>query len=217
MNILFIGNSYTYFNDMDKLFEGICRENGHRVNAFRVTKGGRKMLSYLDPEDPVTQQLEAILRERHYDVCFLQEQSLLPARDYEAFRAGMTHVKRMVGSQADRFILYATWARKAGSPDLAENGWTPEQMTDLLYEAYCRLGRELDMAVSPAGLSFWRIACSHPELELHRPDMSHPTHLGSALAALTHYHTLFGEFPAQADSLGLNEQQLAAFRTAVCP
>ena len=121
MNILFIGNSYTYFNDMDKLFEGICRENGHPVNAFRVTKGGRKMISYLDPEDPITQQLESILRERHYDVCFLQEQSLLPARDYDSFKTGMTHVKRMVGNQADRFILYATWARKAGSLRLASS------------------------------------------------------------------------------------------------
>lgn len=215
MNVLFIGNSYTYFNDLDKLFEGICRENGHHVNAFRVTKGGRKTISYLDSEDPITQQLEAILRERHYDVCFLQEQSLLPARDYETFKAGMTHVKRMVGSQADRFILYATWARKLGSPDLEENGWTPEQMKDQLYAAYRKLGQELDMTVSPVGLSFWHTVCHHPEIELHDPDRSHPSYLGSALAALTHYHTLFGEFPRKADSLGLDEDQLAAFQAAV--
>lgn len=216
MNVLFIGNSYTYFNDMDKLFEGICRENGHPVNAFRVTKGGRKMISYLDPEDPLTQQLESILRERHYDVCFLQEQSLLPARDYDSFKTGMTHVKRMVGSQADRFILYATWARKAGSPDLVENGWTPEQMKDLLHKAYCKLGEELDMTVSPVGLSFWHVVCNYPNIELHRPDMSHSSYLGSCLAALTHYHTLFGEFPAKVSSLGLDETQLAAFKAAVC-
>ncbi len=216
MNVLFIGNSYTYFNDMDKLFESICRENGHCVNAFRVTKGGRKMISYLDPEDPLTQQLDSILRERHYNVCFLQEQSLLPARDYDTFKAGMTHVKRMVGNQADRFILYATWARKAGSPDLDARGWSCAQMAQALQDAYSKASADLNMTVSPVGEIFWKVICSHPEVELYDPDMTHPSYPGSCLAALTHYHTLFGHFPEHTETLGLPCEQICIFREAVC-
>ena len=51
MKILFIGNSYTYFNDMEKIFEALCRENEKDVEALRITGGGRKMIQYADPED----------------------------------------------------------------------------------------------------------------------------------------------------------------------
>lgn len=43
---LFIGNSYTYYNDMPKLFETLCRENGKDVTAYSVTKGGRELRRY---------------------------------------------------------------------------------------------------------------------------------------------------------------------------
>ena len=215
MNVLFIGNSYTYYNDLDKLFEGLCRENGKQVNAFRVTKGGRRLDAYLDSEDPTTRQLETILQERHYDVCFLQEQSLLPALDYDAFLAGVTHVKRMVGNQADRFLLYATWARKLGSPDLEMYGWSREEMTRLLDESYRRVGKALGIHVSPVGINFLNVIRSHPELDLHTPDLSHPSYLGSCLAALTHYHTLWG-VPEKADSLGLDSAVLEVFYAALC-
>lgn len=216
MNVLFIGNSYTYYNDLEKIFEGLCRENGHQVNAFRVTKGGRKLISNMDPEDEITKQLEAAIRERHYDVCVIQEQSLLPITDYDTFLAGVTHVMRMVGSQADRFILYATWARKEGSPDLETYGWTPESMTRLLQAAYEKAGEALEVPVSPVGISFWKAICALPELELYNPDMTHPSYLGSCLAALTHYYTLFGHFPENTNSLNLTTEQLTIFRSAVC-
>ena len=216
MNVLFIGNSYTYCNDLDKLFEGLCRENGKQVHAFRVTKGGRRLDAYLDHEDPTTRQLEAILGERHYDVCFMQEQSLLPALDYDAFLSGVTHVKRMVGSCADRFILYATWARKQGSPDLETYGWSREEMTRLLDESYRKAGAALDIPVSPVGVNFWKVICDRPELDLHDRDLTHPSYLGSCLAALTHYHTLWGQFPEKVDSLHLDNTVTETFRVAVC-
>ena len=56
MNILFIGNSYTYYNDLDVLFENLCRANGKEVHAYRITQGGRKLFQFKDENDPVTQE-----------------------------------------------------------------------------------------------------------------------------------------------------------------
>lgn len=216
MNILFVGNSYTYVNDLELLVQNLCRENGMDVNAYRVTRGGRKLISNMDPEDETTKKLEAALRERHYDVCIIQEQSLLPITDYTTFLAGVTHVMRMAKLQTDKFLLYATWARKEGSPDLETYGWTPESMTGLLLEAYEKAGEALDVPVSPVGASFWKVISRHPELELHHADKTHPSYLGSCLAALTHYHTLFGKFPEHTDSLNLTAELIRIFREAVC-
>ena len=89
-------------------------------------------------------------------------------------------------------------------------------MTEALYDAYCRLGKALDMTVSPVGNHFWKIVCKHPELELYDRDLFHPSYLGSCLAALTHYHTIFGNFPENTASLALPEDTITAFRHAVC-
>ena len=42
MNILFIGNSYTYYNNMPKMLEALAKENGKKLCVNAVTKGGRK-------------------------------------------------------------------------------------------------------------------------------------------------------------------------------
>ena len=41
MNILFIGNSYTYFSDLHDLFSSLCAANGQDVRVDSVTCGGR--------------------------------------------------------------------------------------------------------------------------------------------------------------------------------
>ena len=216
MNVLFIGNSYTYYNDLPQLFQELARANGKQVNAFSVTRGARRLDAYMDPTDETTQVLDRLLRERHYDVCFLQEQSTLPVLDPEAFRAGLNHVLRLVRYCAAKIVLYATWSRKVGSPDLVRYGWTPETMTQLLAESYESAAAHFGVGVSHVGRCFWHVKTRQPQIELHDPDLTHPSYQGSCLAALVHYHTLFGAFPESTQVLGLQPEVLEAFRAAVC-
>ena len=216
MNILFIGNSYTYYNDLDIIFEQLCRSNGRQVNAFRVTQGGRRLIQFKDENDPVTQELLSALQNRRYDVCFLQEQSLLPILDLNAFLEGVTHAARLVKAQNPQLILYATWSRKEGCPVLAEHNWTPASMTADLNTAYHKAGSALGAKISPVGLVFEKVRQADPTIDLHAPDLSHPSSLGSCLAALTHYFTLFGSFPENTDTLSLTEHEIAVFKDAVC-
>ena len=84
MNILFIGNSYTYYNDMPAIFQQIARDNGKDVTATAVTKGGRKLIEYRDPYNATTVKLAEALKQ-HYDICILQEQSILPITEFDTF------------------------------------------------------------------------------------------------------------------------------------
>lgn len=47
-------------------------------------------------------------------------------------------------------------------------------------------------------------------------DLSHPSYLGSCLAALTHFFTLFGKFPDYTDTLKLPTEVISLFRLAIC-
>ena len=215
MNVLFIGNSYTYYNDMPSIFEKLAGSNGKQVSVCSVTKGGRRLLQYREP-DSTTSELDELLAQKTFDICFIQEQSVLPAKDFEAFLSGLDCVVGKVKSKADRLILYATWGRKSGSSTLAENNWTTESMNQKLSEAYRKAAGLYDAQVSPAGDRFLCITQHDPEINLYQDDLSHPSYQGSCLAALTHYHTVFGEFPNQTGSLALSDAELSAFKAAIC-
>ena len=89
MNVLFIGNSYTYYNDMPLLFEQLANSNNKNITVYSITKGSRKLESYTDSSDTVTTALDTLLSQQKFDVCFIQEQSILPASDYSRFIRGL--------------------------------------------------------------------------------------------------------------------------------
>ena len=212
MNILFIGNSYTYVNDMPKIFEALCRANGRDVTVTSVVHGGHKLYQYVDCDDKYRAMLEEALAKDHYDLCFLQEQSYLPLSDYELFFSGTSRLVDKVKPSADSFMLYETWGRKEGNETLAQFGWTNESMTFDLAAAYKKAGEALGIPVSYAGLSFYKIYTSHPEIELYHEDKTHPSWEGSCLAALTHYHTVFGELAKDLSPLSLPDSTLEIFK-----
>lgn len=209
MKILFVGNSYTYFNDMPKMLERLANANGHPTEVFSVTKGGRKLHQHLDAEDEYSQKLLEYTDGSHrFDWVFLQEQSVLPLADFALFADGVRRVYAHIRPFADRFVLYQTWGRHDAHPLLAERGWTHESMADGLAEAYQKMAEEIGAKVSPVGRAFTRVYRGNPELELYAKDLFHPSYIGSCLAALTHYETLFGEKPADASSLELPAEVL---------
>lgn len=212
MKVLFIGNSYTYFNDMPKIFERLCRDNGRDVTATSVVHGGHKLYQYVDNDDQYRAKLEETIETDHYDLCFIQEQSYLPISNYDLFFSGLSRLIEKVKPSADAFMLYETWGRRAGHPTLDEFGWTNESMTFDLAAAYAKAGEVLGVPVSYVGLNFYKIYTTHPEIELYHEDKTHPSWEGSCLAALTHYHTLFGEFPESTSSLKLSDETLTEFK-----
>lgn len=216
MNVLFVGNSYTFYNEMPSMFEQLARTNGKDVSVFSITKGGRKLISYKNSEDPITIKLDEILKDHEFEFCFIQEQSVLPVIDIDCFLDGVSCVLNKVKDRSDHVVMYATWGRKAGSKTLDEHSLTTESMTALLSCAYQKASELYGALLSPVGDNFLKVTRSHPEINLHNADLSHPSYQGSCLAALTHFRTVFGEFPANVESLDLTFEELSAFREAVC-
>ena len=216
MNILLIGNSYTYFHDLPAVFAALANENGKNVTAHSVTRGGRKLCQFTDTEDDCTKELDSVLAEHPpFDAVFLQEQSLLPYRDYEAFFGGAKHVADTVrAAGAKRLLFYVTWGRKPGCPDLNEMGWTHESMTEGLAAAYGRAAEVLGMDCAPVGAAVHRIVENHPDIELYDPDGSHPSYTGTCLASLVMYKAVFGELPRVMASWKLDDAVKAVLVSA---
>lgn len=205
MKVLFIGNSYTFYNEMPKLLEAIAAGNGKALETHQVTKGGWYLHKYLDEQNEFQDKLMALIAENHYDACFLQEQSMCPFLAYDRFADGANRLMKRMEGVVDEFVLYQTWARKEGSPSLEKHSLTAEEFAEGIVLAYEKLGKEAGIRVSPVGRNFAAFRKVDGETELYNEDKSHPSYAGSCLAALRHYKTLFGEVPGDTSMLELPE------------
>lgn len=118
INVLFIGNSYTYYNDMPVIFRSLAISAGYKkAGSVSVTKGAYTLAQFASASDPMGQQVETMLKgTTKFDYIVIQEQSERPASDpalfYDGVRAMAAKIKQY---QPDaKVVLYATWGRKAG-------------------------------------------------------------------------------------------------------
>lgn len=197
--VLFIGNSYTYFYDMPVLFASLAAENGFDVQVDAVTKGGRKLFENLLDGDEKNAEITSLCRQNEYDILFLQEQSYLAIVNKDEFELGVKGLIEAV--KPKRAILYSTWGRKEGCPLPDTLSLTSDQMTEKLSEAYADAAKAYGADISPVGKCFMGIKRLFPEAELYDPDLSHPSYLGSCVAAVCHFKAVFGKMPDKYTSL----------------
>jgi hypothetical protein len=200
LEVLFIGNSFTFVNNLGDMLAGIAESlPGPRIHPTLIVGGGMTLQWHYAAGDA----LKAIDRQR-WDTVILQEQSVFGAAStslatddesatgrvettlspptifHESVRK---FVPRIRAARATPLLLM-TWARKR-RPE--------EQMA--LADAYESIGRELKVRVSPAGLAWQEARRRWPDLELHLADGSHPNGAGTYLTACVLYVTLTGKNP----------------------
>lgn len=186
LRILFIGNSYTYFHHMPQiLFPEKAAARGVDADVTAITRGGYRLSQFADPENEEGKRLREEIRGKKFDWVVLQDQSCNPIADREDFFRGVSALRDLLREQTGEFLLYATWCRRPGTPIPIFPEPTPEEMTRGLDEAYTWAGERLGMGVARVGKVFERYRADHPEEELYADDGSHPSRLGSELAAET--------------------------------
>ena len=186
MKVLFVGNSYTYFYDMPKaIFAPLSESIGYETDVTAVTAGGYYLSQFADPENPEGQRLREVIQNQHYDAVVLQEQSTYPVRDPEAFIRSVGKMRELLSPHTHTFVLYATWGRHENCPILRDLGLSSAEMTDRLSFAYHKAAERHGMDVADVGRAFAAYAEQHGQDGLFDPDGSHPSALGSRIAAET--------------------------------
>ncbi len=189
--VLFIGNSYVYYNNLPKVLETLAASASppEQLETKVVTVGGARLKTHWDTGDAV----EA-LREGGWDFVVLQEQSTLGVLLVDGQQV-INDPERLLFPYARRFheearqqgaktVLALTWSRRSA----------PEAQARLDH-AFFTLGRELGATVTPLGPAWQAALEQHPDLTLYAEDGSHPSPAGTYLAACTLYATLFGRSP----------------------
>ena len=197
--VLFIGNSFTYYNDMNKpvgIFYNIAKKAGYDLIVDSVYKGAYTLRQFLDEKDTYGKQVREKLNANKYDIVIIQEQSYLPISDPGDFYESCRDFKKLIEANGAEMWLYETWGYKEGHASLAQYGKSTADMEMKLRAAYAAIGEELGVPVMNAGAAFTKVIAEDPKIELYHTDKKHPGVNGSYLIAWTIFGSTFGVDPA---------------------
>jgi hypothetical protein len=173
LRVLFVGNSYTYYNNLPEIVAGLAAASGVKMEVRMIAHGGATLDQTWELDD-----VRQILHEGKWDYVVLQEHSQLgtvmidgvqqvsePEAFWESVRMYESEIRRVHA----KTVLFLTWARKRD----------PAQ--------------DLGLTVAPVGMAWAKVREKDSGMALHLSDGSHPTPTGSYLAACVLLDTLLGK------------------------
>ena len=192
LKFLFIGNSYTYMNDMPGLFERMAKKSGKNVLVEKNTKGGASFRSHTGRKD----MFEAI-RKRKWDYVVLQGFSReMSFRPEHIDTASVPFIQQILDSiyynnPCTHVRFYMTWGYDDGFKDREEVN-TYDKMADSIRKGYEWVGSKFGLPVVPAGM-VWRNVRNNKGIDLYYKDRAHPNISGSYTVAATFFTAFFDE------------------------
>ena len=204
LRILFVGNSYTYVNDLPAMIQALAAADGgaRAITVDRVLAGGAQLQWHWTGKGrggkPVRTCARTVIEKGRFDVVVIQEQSQMPAVAPDVtvkYAALLCGAARARGAMP---VMFMTWARRGDMKDPRGSGRppiSPAAMQAALASAYIRAGKAGQGDVAPVGLAWAAVRKAAPSLALHSRDGSHPSATGTYLAACVFHAVLTGRSP----------------------
>ncbi len=197
--ILFLGNSYTYYNDLPKMLADVASSMGDSIIFDSNTPGGYTLKEHTTNIISLNK-----IGVGNWDYVILQEQSQLPALPISQVNSDVFPYARILDSIINKknicaeTIFYMTWGRKNGDGSNCSS-WPPvctyKGMDSLLAIRYKTMADTNNAFLSPVGAVWKKIKQNFPLLELYQSDESHPVEAGTYIAACCFYTITFRKNP----------------------
>jgi hypothetical protein len=198
-NILFIGNSYTFYHNMPAMTKEMALSVGDTMIYSQYTLPGAYLWQHVN-----SYFVQQLIDKGNWTHVTIQGQSRETALDQEHFDTkvyprAITLVKRIRNSNPNsKPLFYMTWGY--------ENGYAPlcndlphmcdfESMNDKIEERYLYLASSTQSSVSPCGKVWKALRSKYPNIDLFDDDGNHPSRLGSYVAACCFYTMIFKKDP----------------------
>ncbi len=208
--VLFIGNSYIYYNNLPQICVGIAASMGDVLITDQSTVGGYSLKQHFTDTNTInkikkgTQDYNNNKARMDWDYVVLQEQSTLLSYPDDAVERNVFTYVHYLDSTITKYnptskkIFYMTWGRKNGDKSRCAT-WPPactyKGMDSIIALNYTLLAKKENGLLSPVGQVWNQLREKFPLLELYNADESHPSESGSYAAACSFYTILFGKDP----------------------
>ncbi|MBL7931143.1 MAG: T9SS type A sorting domain-containing protein, partial [Bacteroidia bacterium] len=193
--VLFIGNSYTYVNNLPQLVKDLALSKGDTLIFDSSAPGGYTFFNHYN--DITTKNK---ISQGNWDYVVLQAQSQEPSFSPGQVSSQTLPYAILLDSLIKHYnscattVFYETWGRKFGDAGNCANYpplCTYTGMQNRLRESYQLFADTTKALMAPVGEAFRLSIATTPTLDLYQSDQSHPSMEGSYLAASVFYETLF--------------------------
>jgi len=222
LNVLFIGNSYTFYNNLPSLISSIANSMDDYLNTEGSLVGGATLQSHTNNNNTTN-----LIMNGNWDYVVLQEQSQYPSfplwqveQDVFPYASQLNDLINQY-NECGNTVFFMTWGRENGDESNCPS-WPPvctyEGMDDLLRERYMIMVDDNNALASPVGAVWRSIRDSGYNIDLYSSDGSHPSFLGSYAAAVCFYTTLFQKNPLEIPwnpDLGVSENTAQIIKETV--
>lgn len=197
--VLFIGNSYTYANNLPLIFSNLSASGNKNTVTDISAPGGYSFENHYSNPETISK-----IKMGNWNFVLLQEQSQMPVIPYYRFNFTYPYailLDSIIKSYGQQTVFFVTWGREAGGEQCINSYCSPVfinyyHMQDSLTASYRMIADSVNALTAPAGEA-WRIARTlNPLIDLWDSDGSHPSLKGSYLAACLFYKKLFNQSPA---------------------
>ncbi|MBN8642925.1 MAG: T9SS type A sorting domain-containing protein [Flavobacteriales bacterium] len=214
--VLFLGNSYTYVNDLPQIISQLAISTGDVLIYDSNALGGSTLLNH--STSSISQN--KILSD-DWDYIVLQEQSQTPTFIVPfAFMDGFSNLNTFISQNKPcaQITSFMTWGHENGdTQNCATNPTvcTYSGMQNLLTERYMEFSNLFESEVTPVGVVWKYIRENYPTINLYQSDGSHPSLAGSYLAACCFYTSIFRKDPTLiSNNYGLDVTTATIIRNA---
>lgn len=193
--VLFLGNSYTYVNDLPQLLKDVALSFNDTVFTDQNTPGGYQLIQHTTNATSLSK-----IASDNWDFVVLQEQSQKPSFPPSSVETDVYPYAKILNDSiksnysCTETVFFMTWGRENGDAANCPS-YTPlctyEGMQQRLRESYMEMADSNSATTSPVGAAWKNLRDSFPSIGLYSQDESHPSIYGSYLAACVFYATLY--------------------------
>lgn len=221
LNILFIGNSYTFMHSMPQMIINMAKsdpQNGVELNIQTVTISGATLKNHW-----ADTQAKSLLQIKPWDFIILQDQSDWATQENGVIDnyAYIMRFKGLAREMNEKAIIasFKTWPKQMNS-FWYKNSETKQQLRNYNFmritidQQTRKNAKKSNTDVVPVGDYWLYITDKNIPIQLYNPDGSHPSVAGSYLNALVFYRYFTMSNLQSVDYLpfGINEQQAHKLR-----
>lgn len=181
-NVLFVGNSYTYFWNLPQVVQGFALANDKSIVTRQSTAGGANLGQHWRGAKGL--ESKSIIQDGNFDIVILQDHSMRSIQAPDSLMYYGQLFGNLIKSKGAQPYVYMTWSRQ----------WNP-YMIQTIKKEYTRIGEKINARIVPAGLAWQRALQLRPDLPLYDDDGSHPSALGTYLTACVFYGVITGDSP----------------------
>lgn len=198
--VLFLGNSYTYVNDLPLMVEKMAQSSGDELIYDSNTPGGTRFMFHASNAASLNK-----IKSNDWDYVVLQGQSQETAFPESQLQNEVYPYVEILSDSirannaCSQPLFYMTWGRENGDAGNCPNApWFCEYLTmdSAIRETYIFMAQENEAFVAPAGAVWRNLRMNYPSLDLYSNDGSHPSLAGSYAAACAFYTLIYKKDPS---------------------